>query len=100
MPALDAAGKNQDKVADLRRMALSMAVLTQVRVAAQRYYLAREQFNFAEQSMEVDSRLRDYAQASASISADSKLEYIRADARWLLSRYQRDRKTTRLNSSH
>ncbi|MBO1112810.1 TolC family protein [Bordetella petrii] len=89
MPALDAAGKNQDKVADLRRMALSMAVLTQVRVAAQRYYLAREQFNFAEQSMEVDSRLRDYAKASASISADSKLEYIRADARWLLSRYQR-----------
>ena len=27
--------------------------------------------------------------ASASISADSKLEYIRADARWLLSQYQR-----------
>ncbi|AEC20413.1 putative efflux outer membrane protein [Pusillimonas sp. T7-7] len=89
LPALEAAGENQAKVADLRRMALSMAVLTQVRVAAQRYYLAREQFSFAEESMQVDSRLRDFAKASASISADSRLEYIRADARWLLSQYQR-----------
>lgn len=88
-PALDAAGESQSKVADLRRMALSMAVLTQLRVAAQRYYLAREQLEFADQSMQVDGRLRDYAKASASISADSKLEYIRADARWLLSQYQR-----------
>ncbi len=88
-PALQAAGENQSKVADLRRLALSMAVLTQVRVAAQRYYLAREQFEFADQSSQVDGRLRDYAEASASISADSKLEYIRADARWLLSQYQR-----------
>ncbi|MGH8816315.1 MAG: TolC family protein, partial [Achromobacter pestifer] len=88
-PALQAAGDNQSKVADLRRMALSMAVLTQVRVAAQRYYLAREQLDFADQSMQVDGRLRDYAKASASISADSKLEYVRADARWLLSQYQR-----------
>nr|WP_314355815.1 TolC family protein [uncultured Achromobacter sp.] len=88
-PALQAAGENQSKVADLRRMALSMAVLTQVRVAAQRYYLAREQLEFADQSMQVDGRLRDYAKASASISADSKLEFLRADARWLLSQYQR-----------
>ncbi len=88
-PALQAAGENQSKVADLRRLALSMAVLTQVRVAAQRYYLAREQYQFADQSTQVDGRLRDYAEASASISADSKLEFIRADARWLLSQYQR-----------
>lgn len=88
-PALQAAGENQNKVADLRRLALSMAVLTQVRVAAQRYYLAREQYQFADQSTQVDGRLRDYAEASASISADSKLEFIRADARWLLSQYQR-----------
>lgn len=88
-PALQAAGENQSKVADLRRLALSMAVLTQVRVAAQRYYLAREQYQFADQSSQVDSRLRDYAEASARISADSKLEFIRADARWLLSQYQR-----------
>lgn len=88
-PALDAAQDAQNKVSDMRRLSLSMAVLTQVRVAVQRYHLAREQLDFADRSMKVDGRMRDFAEASARVSADSKLEFIRADARWLLAQYQR-----------
>lgn len=89
LPALNEAQASQSKVGDLRRLSLSMAVLTQVRVAAQRYHLAREQLDFADRSMRVDGRMRDFAEASARVSADSRLEFIRADARWLLAQYQR-----------
>lgn len=89
LPALNATQDSQNKVSDMRRLSLSMAVLTQVRVAAQRYHLAREQLDFADRSMKVDGRMRDFAEASARVSADSKLEFIRADARWLLAQYQR-----------
>ncbi|CAG2139120.1 TolC family protein [Cupriavidus numazuensis] len=89
IPALNATQDSQNKVSDMRRLSLSMAVLTQVRVAAQRYHLAREQLDFADRSMKVDGRMRDFAEASARVSADSKLEFIRADARWLLAQYQR-----------
>lgn len=88
-PALDEAYESQNKTSDLRRLSLSMAVLTQVRVAAQRYSLAQEQLHFADESLRVDQSLLALAQANAEVSASSQLEYIRADARTLLSRYQR-----------
>ncbi|ABF12267.1 outer membrane protein [Cupriavidus metallidurans] len=89
IPVLNEAQDSQNKVGDLRRMSLSMAVLTQVRVALQRYHLALEQLDFAEESLQVDNRLRRFAEASAQVSADSRLEFIRADARMLLAQYQR-----------
>ncbi len=89
LPALNEAQDNQNKVDDMRRMALSMAVLTQVRVANQRYDLALSELQFADESMRVDGRLLDYAKAAAKTSVDSELEVVRAEARWLLARYQR-----------
>ena len=89
LPALNEAQDNQAKVDDLRRMALSMAVLTQVRVGNQRYRLAIDELQFADEGMRVDGRLLDYARAAARTSVDSELEVIRAEARSLLSQYQR-----------
>ena len=88
-PSLNEAHDNQNKVDDMRRMALSMAVLTQVRVGNQRYGLALSELQFADESMRVDGRLLEYSKAAAKTSVDSELELIRAEARWLLSRYQR-----------
>ena len=73
----------------MRRMALSMAVLTQVRIGNQRYNLALSELQFADESMDVDGRLLDYAKAAAKTTVDSELEVVRAEARWLLARYQR-----------
>jgi hypothetical protein len=72
----------------MRRMALSMAVLTQVRVGVQRYALSRMEFGVAEESLRVDEELLKYARSAARTSFDSELEVIRAEARALLSRYQ------------
>lgn len=88
-PALNRAHENQNKTDDLRRMALSMAVLTQVRVGVQRYGLALSELEFAEESLRVDKRLLNFAQAAAKSQFDSELEVIRAEARALLAEYQR-----------
>lgn len=88
-PALKAAHEHQNKTDDMRRMALSMAVLTQIRVGVQRYGLALSELKFAEEGLRVDSRLHNFASASANSQADSELELIRAEARALLAEYQR-----------
>ncbi len=50
----------------MRRMALSMAVLTQVRVGVQRYGLSLAELKFAEESLRVDQRLLTiFAKAAA-----------------------------------
>ena len=88
-PALQRAHEHQNMTDDMRRMALSMAVLTQVRVGVQRYSLSLAELRFAEESLRVDQRLLNYAQAAARSKFDSELEVIRAEARALLAEYQR-----------
>lgn len=90
LPSLNRAAASQDKVDDMRRIALSMAVLTQVRVGVLRYDLASEEVRFADESLRVDKSLLDYARAADQTSMGSRLEVIRAEGRYLLSRYQRE----------
>ncbi len=89
IPTVRRAGETQTTVDDARRLAQAMAVLTQVRVAALRYDLAKDELKQAEESARVDLRLANYTKASASSRVDSELEKIRTEARSLLSDYQR-----------
>lgn len=88
LPALKRAHEAQNQTDDFRRMALGMAVITQVRIGVQRYALARSDLHLAQESARVDQRLLNYAQAAKSSRVDSELEVIRAEARQLLSEYQ------------
>jgi hypothetical protein len=88
-PALERAHAAQNRTDDHRRMALAMAVLTQVRIGVQRYALARAELAVAEESARVDDRLLAYARAASTTRVDSELEVIRAEARQLLTEYQR-----------
>jgi len=88
-PALKKAHQAQNDTDDMRRLALSMAVLTQVRVGLQRYNLSLQELKFAEESLGVDQRLLNYAEAAAKSQFDSELEVIRTEARALLGEYQR-----------
>ncbi|MGJ7517369.1 TolC family protein [Pseudomonas baetica] len=90
LPSLNAAEKSQSETDDTRRVALSMAILTQVRVGALRYQLARQEVEFTDESLRVDRSLLDYAQAAKTGALGSELEVIRAEGRFLLSRYQRE----------
>jgi outer membrane protein TolC len=88
-PALKKAHEDQNKTDDTRRMALSMAVLTQVRIGALRYGLAVSELEYANESLRVDLQLLNYSKAAAKAQFDSELEVIRAEARALLAEYQR-----------
>lgn len=88
-PALNRAHDYQNKTDDMRRMALSMAVLTQVRVGIQRYGLALAELDFAQESLRVDQQMLHFAKASKQSRYQSELEVIRAEARALLAEYQR-----------
>jgi len=90
LPSIESAARSQAETDDLRRVALSMAILTQVRVGVVRYQLARHEVGFADESLRVDRALLDHANASLSTRFGSELEVIRAEGRFLLSRYQRD----------
>lgn len=88
-PALNRAHEDQNKTDDMRRMALSMAVLTQIRVGIQRYGLSLSELKYNEESLRVDQRLLNYAQSAEKTKFDSELEVIRSEARALLAEYQR-----------
>jgi len=90
LPALDAAQQSQKDTDEMRRVALSMAVLTQVRIGALRYGLAMHELQFADESLGVDRNLLDYARSARKTSLGSELELIRAEGRFLLARYQRE----------
>jgi len=77
LPAIQNLEVSQKVTDDARRVALSMAVLTQVRVGA-------------DESLRVDESLLRYAQAARTSDQGSELEVIRTEGRYLLSRYQRE----------
>ena len=88
-PTLKATQEQQVKTDTARRMALSMAVMTQLRVGVERYRLAVEDFKLADTAAQVDKRMADYTRASVTAKLDSELEAIRTQARAVLGNYQR-----------
>ena len=89
LPSLKQSQVDQVKADDSRRMALSMAILTQLRVGADRYRLALEDFKLADDAAQVDKRLATNTRASVTAKLDSELEAIRTQARAVLGAYQR-----------
>lgn len=89
LPDMLKAQTSQENVDQARRLALSMAVLTQVRVAVGRYALAQQNLAIARDSNAVDQRMLSYARAGAETRTDTGLELIRAEVRALHSGYQR-----------
>ena len=89
IPAMKDMQAFQAKTDEARRMALSMAILTQTRVGVERYRMALEDFKLADQAAQVDQRLAAFTKASVSAKLDSELEAIRTQARAVLGAYQR-----------
>ena len=89
LPTLKNTQAQQVEADNARRMALSMAIMTQLRVGTERYRLAVEDFKLADTAADVDKRLADYTNASVSARLDSELEAIRTQARAVLGNYQR-----------
>lgn len=88
IPAINRTNEARQKTDEARRQALAMAVLTQVRVAVERYKLAVVDQDLAAESSRVDQRLSSVSRAGASNRLESELESLRTDSRALVSRFQ------------
>lgn len=80
-----AAADAQVEVARSQRLALNMAVLTQVHVSYRDYQNRKHQFERSSDMFGVDQRILGHTRNAARTSADSRLQEIRASASALIS---------------
>jgi len=78
------------KLADQRRMATQMAVLTQVHVARVQLLNARKQFDRADAIYAADRKISDITRSRVSAQAQSKLDSVSSAASEILSLLRRD----------
>jgi outer membrane protein TolC len=85
-----AAARAKLKVDEARRLALSMAVLTQVRLAYQRLGLAQHDYRVANELLDVETQLSSYSAAAQAAQTGNELERVRALSQALVARMRRD----------
>ncbi|MBE2257846.1 MAG: TolC family protein [Rhodobacteraceae bacterium] len=88
-PTVKRTQEAREQTAEARRLALSMAVITQVRVAIERYKLALLDYRQTDESARVDQRLAQISQAGVSSRVESELEAVRTESRALVTQFQR-----------
>lgn len=83
--ALDLA-KTSVEVAKAQRLALSMAILSQVRLAHQQYVSLLRQYDHSRNLRDIDERIERHMKVSRGARAESEIEEIRATVVALFSR--------------
>lgn len=81
--------KAKSELDDIRRMALNMAVMTQVHLAYQRYHLAIRNNQIVTTQDEVESRIKKYVILGQRADREHGLEVLRARAGALVARMRR-----------
>lgn len=90
IPATRRSAEAQRLVDETRRLAVAMAVMSQTRIAAVRHELVREEFEVWDEAVKDDDSMVKYLSASSQVGIDTELELIRAKARAMVSRINRD----------
>jgi outer membrane protein len=90
LPAVNRSAEAQRKLDESRRLAMAMAVMTQTRIAAVRYSLLAHEFGVWDQATKDDEQIVSYLASSAEVGVDTEFELIRAKARHLVSKINRD----------
>lgn len=82
---LKAYSQSQQELAQAQRLAMHMAVLTQVQLAYRDVQAKNQQFVRADEINQVDQRILSYSQSATKSSAEGQLSEIRANANALMS---------------
>lgn len=91
LPSILAEGEARADVAETRRMALRMAILTQVHLAHRRYQRAHRLYTRAASIQEVEQRIAAATRSAEETDASSRLERVRAQAAAVLASRARNR---------
>ncbi|HYD97108.1 MAG TPA: TolC family protein [Noviherbaspirillum sp.] len=90
IPAMNRAQAAQAEMDETRKLATTAAILGQTRLAAVRYDLLAHEFGVWDDAARDDARIVEYLQSAKQVGLETELEVIRARARALVSRVQRD----------
>jgi hypothetical protein len=88
-PSMKRAQAAQATLDDTRRIALSMAVLTQVRIAGQRYSESVADYDISSQGADVDARIEKHLVSGVKANSESDMTLLRAQIKSALSEMQR-----------
>ena len=88
-PAMKKAQESQAVLDDTRRVAMAMAVLTQVRLSTQRYQEAKADYEVSKHGADVDGRIEQHMRSATKASAESEMELLRTEVKAALSEMQR-----------
>jgi outer membrane protein TolC len=89
-PANKRVAEAQVKLDDARRLSLSMAVITQVHLAHQRYQIALSNFAVTDDLVAVERRIQTLMEAEQKAAVENELEVIRSMASTLVAEMQHD----------
>jgi outer membrane protein TolC len=90
LPAINRSFEAQKAVDDTRRLAVSSAVLTQTRIAAVRFGLLKNEYAVWDEALRDDQQIIKYLQSANQTGLETELEIIRASARLLITKINRD----------
>lgn len=99
IPAMQRSEEAQKNADTARRQAMAMAVLAQTRLAAVRYTLVADEFLIWDEAVRDDDLIVQHLTSSEKVGIDNELELIRARARALASRINRDLSYANLQAS-
>ncbi len=99
IPAMQRSEEAQKAADTARRQAMAMAVLAQTRLAAVRYTLVADEFLIWDEAVRDDDLIAKHLASSEKAGVDNELELIRARARALASRMNRDLAYANLQAS-
>ncbi len=80
--------KSQVEIAKAQRLALSMAILTQVHVSYQDFVSHKRQYELSEQMQDVDTRIFEQTMNQSQSGSQSRLAEIRAATAALMAEYR------------
>lgn len=98
-PASIHSAEVQKSLADSRRMASYMAILTQVHLAKEQLELSRKQFDLALELDQLNQQIRTHTDNSTDIEAMSPLERIRTTLDAIMSKLQRQQSFADIQSA-
>lgn len=90
LPAVNKASDDQRTVDETRRMALAGSVMVQTRMAAARYGLLANEYGVWDDAVRDDASIIKYLSSAGEVGLETELEIVRAKARHLISKINRD----------
>ncbi|MCC5979858.1 MAG: TolC family protein [Salinarimonas sp.] len=99
LPGMQAEAQAREELSDARRLALRMAILTQVNVAYRRYQRATGQYARAAELQQVEQRIAEATRSAEESDAQNRLERVRAAAAAVLAQRARNRAFAEVNNA-